>query len=156
MNAETVDHATVAHLADAGALHGARAVGQAGGWALMVRYGAGERLLAAQRSRRARVFKRMETLVSYLKGVGVSSFDVDSEHYSPETSASSARPDRAEALRNAHKASAHDAWFKAQVQIALKEADDPETQWTSNETAKTAWARKRGELAARVAAGAVD
>jgi hypothetical protein len=156
MNAETVDHATLAHLADAGALHGARAVGQAGGWALMVRFGAGERVLAAQRSRRARVFKRMETLVSYLKGVGVSSFDVDSAGYSPETSASRARPDRAEALRNAHQASAHDAWFKAQVQIALNEADVPEAQWISNEAASDSWAKKRGELAARVAAGAVD
>jgi hypothetical protein len=102
------------------------------------------------------VFKRMETLVSYLKGVGVSSFDVDSEHYSSETSASRARPDRAEALRNAHQASAHDAWFKAQVQIALKEADDPKAQWISNEAASDSWAKKHGELAARVAAEAID
>ncbi len=152
MSAETIDHATLAHLAEAGALHGTRVVGQAGGWALMVSFGAGERALAAQRSRKARVFKRMETLVSYLQGVGVSRFEVEAAGYSPETSGTSARPDRAAALRNAHKALAHDAWFKAQVQLALSEVDEPETNWTSNEAAKAAWAKKRGELAA----GAID
>ena len=152
MSAETIDHTTLARLAEAGALRGVRAVGQAGGWALMVSYGVGERALAAQRSGRARVFKRMETLVSYLKGVGVSSFEVETAGYSAETSGTNARPDRAAALRNAHQALAHDAWFKAQVQLALSEADEPETNWTSNEAAKAAWAKKRGELAA----GAVD
>ena len=156
MSAETIDHATLSHLAEAGALRGARVVGQSGGWALMVRYGAGERALAAQRSRKARVFKRMETLVSYLRDVGISNFNVDSASYSPETATSRARPDRAEAMRNAHQASAHDAWFRAQVQTALDEADEAEAQWTANEDAKAAWARKRGELAAQVAAGAVD
>lgn len=156
MSAETIDHATLAHLAGAGALRGTRVVGQAGGWALMVRSGAGELALAAQRSRKVRVFKRMETLVSYLRDVGVSSFEVDTAGYSPETSASRARPDRADALRNAHRASTHDAWFRAQVQLAMKEADDSETVWTSNEDAKAAWAKKRGELAARIASGAVD
>lgn len=152
METGTINHATLAHLAEAGSLLGTRAVGQAGGWALIVRYGAGERVLASQRSGRARVFKRMETVVSYLKVVGISSFEVETAGYSPETSASRARPDRAESLRNAHQASAHDAWFKAQVQIALDDADNAETQWTSNEAAKAAWAKKRGALAA----GAVD
>jgi hypothetical protein len=98
----------------------------------------------------------METLVSYLRGVGISRFDVDSALYSPETSGSRARPDRAEALCKAHQASAHDAWFNAQVQIALHEADDPETHWVPNETAKISWTKKRNELATRIAAGASD
>lgn len=156
MDAETIDHATLSHLAEAGALRETRVVGQAGGWAVMVRYGASERALAAQRSGKVRLFKHLETLVSYLKGVGVSSFEVDSAGYSPETSGSRARPDRAEAMRNAHQASAHDAWFRAEVQIALSEADHPETQWTSNEDAKATWAKKRCELSARTTAGAVD
>ena len=33
------------------------------------------------------------------------------------------RPDRAEALKRAHEAAEHDAWFREQVRSALDEAD---------------------------------
>jgi hypothetical protein len=156
MNAKTIDHATLSELAGAGALRRARVVGQSGGWTLLVTLDSGERALAAQRGRQARVFKRMETLASYLKGVGISRFDVDSAGFVPEATASRARPDRAEALRNAHRASAHDAWFKAQVAIALDEADAPETEWIPADAANAAWTKKRRALAERSASGATD
>lgn len=69
MTAETIDHTTLSRLVEAGAVRGAHVVGQAGGWAVTVKYGMAERSLAAQRSRQVRLFKRMETLVSYLKAV---------------------------------------------------------------------------------------
>jgi len=40
------------------------------------------------------------------------------------------RPDRAEALKKAHKAAAYDAWFRAEVQ---KELDDPSPELTHEE-----------------------
>jgi hypothetical protein len=156
MKVQSVDHATLAQLAEAGALRGARAIGQPGGWALFVNFGSGERPLAAQRNRQVRVFKRMETLISYLKGVGISRFDVDSEGFVLQTAASHARPDRAQALRNAHRASAHDAWFRAQVQLALDEADAPEAEWISNEAVSADWAKEREALVERIAGGASD
>lgn len=42
-------------------------------------------------------------------------------------------------------------WFRAEVELALKEADDPNTQWVSNEEAEASWAKKRAELLKRVA-----
>lgn len=41
-------------------------------------------------------------------------------------------------------------WFLEEVAQALKEADDPNTEWVSNEEAKASWAQQRAELLKRV------
>lgn len=145
---ETIDHGTLAELVEAGALRGAHVVGQPGGWSLRVKYGAAERSLAAQRSRQVRVFRRMETLVSYLKDVGIERFDVDAADY--EADGGKSRPDRAEAMRRTHEAAAHDKWFREQVEAAVAEADDPKTEWVPHEVVKQDMARQRAELLARI------
>ena len=145
MAAETIDHSTLTELVEAGALRGAHVVGQPGGWSLRVKYGAAERALAAQRSRQVRVFRRIETLVSYLKDVGIEHFDVDAADYQAE--GGKTRPDRAEAMRRAHEAAAHDKWFRDQIEEAIKEADDPNTEWVPHEVVKQDMARQRAELA---------
>uniref|UniRef100_UPI0036DC076D hypothetical protein n=1 Tax=Photorhabdus sp. RM322S TaxID=3342825 RepID=UPI0036DC076D len=121
--AETIDHGTLSHLVEAGAVRGAHIVGQPGGWTVMVCYGMYERPLAAQRSRNVRLFRKFETLVSYLKKIGIARFDVDSSNYTPDTlnTSTSRRPDRAEALKRTHEAAAYDAWFREQVQQAIDE-----------------------------------
>lgn len=150
MTAETIDHPTLSRLVEAGAVRGAHVVGQPGGWSVLVKYGMVERALAAQRSRQVRVFRRMETLVSYLKDIGIQRFDVDAAEYEAEGGRIHSRPDRAEALRRAHEAAAHDKWFREQVEIALKEADDPNTEWVPHEVVKQDMARQRAELLARI------
>jgi len=151
MAAETIDHSTLTELVEAGALRGAHVVGQPGGWSLRVKYGAAERALAAQRSRQVRVFRRIETLVSYLKDVGIEHFDVDAVDYQAE--GGKTRPDRAEAMRRAHEAAAHDKWFRDQIEEAIKEADDPNTEWVPHEVVKQDMARQRAELLARIKGG---
>lgn len=151
MAADTIDHSTLAELVEAGALRGAHVVGQPGGWSLRVKYGAAERALAAQRSRQVRVFRRIETLVSYLKDVGIEHFDVDAADYQAE--GGKTRPDRAEAMRRAHEAAAHDKWFRDQIEEAIKEADDPNTEWVPHEVVKQDMARQRAELLARIKGG---
>ena len=151
MAAETIDHSTLTELVEAGALRGAHVVGQPGGWSLRVKYGAAERALAAQRSRQVRVFRRIETLVSYLKDVGIEHFDVDAADYQAE--GGKTRPDRAEAMRRAHEAAAHDKWFRDQIEEAIKEADDPNTEWVRHEVVKQDMARQRAELLARIKGG---
>ncbi|WP_025090843.1 hypothetical protein [Brucella intermedia] len=150
MSADTIDHTTLSRLVEAGAVSGAHVVGQDGGWAIMIKYGMAERALAAQRSRQVRLFKRMETLISYLKDVGITRFDVDTADYAPETVKTRSRPDRAEALRRAHEAAAHDRWFREQVEEALREADDPNTEWIPHNVVKQDMARQRTELLARI------
>ena len=145
MTAETIDHSTLSRLVEAGAVDAAHVVGKTGGWSVIIRYGKAERPLAAQRSRQVRVFKRMDTLVSYLKDVGISQFDVDTADYAPERAS---RPDRAVALRRTHEAAEYDKWFREQVEGAIREADDPNTVWIVHEVVEEEMARERAELLA--------
>ena len=140
MTAETIDHATLVKLIDAGAVRAAHVIGRAGGWGVMVACGKAVRPLAAQRGR-ARLFSKLETVVTYLKGIGLNQFDVDAIDYNPNYTRR-ARPDRAEALKRAHEAAAYDKWFRAQVQSSL---DDPRPS-IPNEEATKHWARKRAQL----------
>ena len=119
MSTETIDHSTLAKLTEAGVVRSAHVIGQAGGWGVMVKYGMAERALAAQRSQQVRVFKKLETLVEYLKGVGIARFDVDSVNFSTDSLTSAKRPDRAEAMKEAHKAAAYTKWLKAEIQEAI-------------------------------------
>ncbi|MFS8145858.1 hypothetical protein ATY78_05300 [Rhizobium sp. R635] len=150
MTAETIDHSTLSRLVEAGAVDAAHVVGKAGGWSVVIRYGKAERPLAAQRSRQVRVFKRIDTLVSYLKDVGIAQFDVDAGDYMPETAA---RPDRAEALRRTHEAAEYDKWFRDQVEEAIREADDPNTVWINAEDAEERMDKIRAELLAQLESG---
>lgn len=137
--ADTIDHGTLSRLVEAGAVRGAHIVGQHGGWAVMVRYGLIERPLAAQRSRQVRLFRKFETLVTYLKGIGISKFDVDASCYDADVVHATRRPDRAEALKRAHEAAAHDAWFREQVQASI---DDPRPSVPDDEAHALFAARK--------------
>lgn len=120
MSTETIDHTTLSRLAEAGAVHSAHIVGQNGGWGILVKYGMTERALAAQRSHQVRIFRKFETLVRYLKGIGIARFDVDAVNYDPDTlKATRNRPDRSEAMKSAHEAAAYNKWLKAEVQEAI-------------------------------------
>ncbi|EBQ8602457.1 hypothetical protein I6P91_004610 [Salmonella enterica] len=142
MATETIDHTTLHRLVEAGAVRAAHVVGTSGGWALTVKFGLNERPLAAQRSRQIRLFKKLETLVSYLKDVGISQFDVDASNYSPESQNRSTRPDRSVALKRAHEAVAYDAWFREQVQASI---DDPQPA-LSDEEARRRFAVRKNAL----------
>ena len=74
---ETITHPTLVQLVAAGAVRVVVAVGQHGGWTLLVRYGLAERALAAQRSKQLRVFRKLDTLQAYLQQIGVIRFEVD-------------------------------------------------------------------------------
>jgi hypothetical protein len=119
---ETIDHGTLSRLAAAGVVHSAHVVGHEGGWGIVVKYGTTERALAAQRSQQIRIFRKLETLVDYLKEIGISRFDVDAENYDPRSGTERKRPDRAAALKDAHEAAAYVKWLKAEIQQAI---DDP-------------------------------
>lgn len=56
----------------------------------------------------------------------------------------------AERMRHAHEAAGHDKWFRAQVEQAINEADDPSIEWVSHEEAKVSWAKKRAQLLKRI------
>ena len=149
MTTETIDHGTLSRLVEAGAVRGAHIVGQGSDWSIMVQYGIHERPLAT-RGRQVRRFRKLETLVSYLKRIGIARFDVDAASYHPSGTPKNARPDRSRALKRAHEAAAHEKWFLEQVEIGLAEADDPATQWITQEQAGAMWEKQRAELSKRV------
>lgn len=78
---DTITHPTLVQLVAAGAVRVVIAVGQPGGWSLLVRYGLAERALAAQRSKQVRVFRKLDTLQAYLQQIGVIRFEVDAANF---------------------------------------------------------------------------
>lgn len=152
MRTETIDHTTLSHLVEAGAVRGADVVGEKGGWEIVIKYGMTQRALASRRGH-VRVFKRFETLVSYLKSIGVVTYQVNAANYEAEAvGTTKRRQDASERLKQAHEAAAHDKWFREQVEIGLQEADDPATEWVSHEDARASWAAKRAKLVKKAAA----
>lgn len=148
MTTETIDHTTLTKLAEAGAVRSAHIVGQPGGWGILVKYGMTERALAAQRSQQVRIFRKFETLVGYLKGVGIVRFDVDAVNWDPDSLTTRTRPDTTATLKKAHAAAAYDKWLKAEIQEAI----DDTSPSIPHEEAKKHFAGKREALRKRIAA----
>jgi hypothetical protein len=149
MTIETIDHTTFTKLAEAGAVHSAHIVGQPGGWGILVKYGMTERALAAQRSKQVRVFRKFETLVGYLKGVGIVRFDVDAANWHADGLAPRTRPDASEAMKKAHEAAAYDKWLRAEVQEAI---DDTSPTIEHDEVVRNVRAAIKGVRAKRAPA----
>lgn len=146
MATETIDQKTLTQLVEAGAVRDAHVVGHGNGWTVAARYGATERFLSAKRGD-VRVFRRFETLVGFLRDIGISRFDVDASDFDPDAAGRATRPDRAAALKAAHEAAAYDRWFREQVQQAL---DDPRPSIPDAEV-KAEFASRREVLRQRIA-----
>ena len=115
---DTIDRTTLEHLVEAGAVKGASIVGQPGGWGVVVHYGLTERVLAARRGA-IRNFKKFETLVEYLKSIGLAKYQVDATGYEPGVPASDRkRTDAAERMKDAHAAVAYRNWLEGKVSAA--------------------------------------
>ena len=143
MATSVIDHGMLTRLVEAGSIRSTHVVGRHGGWTVVVNYGNSESPLVAQRSHAVRIWRRFETLATYLRDVGILKFDVDATDFDPESPSPNRRPDRSDAMRRAHAAAEHDAWFRAEVEAAVAEADDPATQWVSHDEAVEASARWR-------------
>ncbi|KGG81907.1 hypothetical protein P245_27925 [Comamonas thiooxydans] len=146
MSAQTIDQKTLTQLVEAGAVRAAHVVGHGNGWTMAAKYGLTERFLSAKRGD-VRVFRKLETLVAFLRELGISHFDVDAANYDPHSAERTTRPDRSAALKEAHAARAYDQWFRGQVQQAL---DDPRTSLAHTEV-KADFAKRRAALRQRAA-----
>ena len=69
-------------LVSAGAVVSFSARGVPGGYVLVVNSEGGERLLSLQR-RKTRVFTKLDAVASFLRHIGVTRFDVETEGWSP-------------------------------------------------------------------------
>jgi len=132
-------------MAQTGLIDAAHIVGRPGGWAVQVSINDQEHILTAQRSGNARLFKKLETLVSYLQELGIEYFNVDTSSYDPKMLKTYQRPDRAQALKQAHEAAAYETWFHAQVEASLQDS----TPVTEDDEARRLFAARRAALKAR-------
>lgn len=124
----TIDHVTLSRLVEANAVNGANIIGQPGGWGVVIKYGMTERALAAKRGS-VRIFRKFETLVGYLKGIGVVKYQVDATGFDPVALKLTRSNEGAGVrMKAAHEAAAYDKWFRGQVQEAL---DDPRPSTSS-------------------------
>ena len=126
---EIIDGKAVRSLVDTQAIRGATVLGQPGGWTVLVRYGALERAVAAQRGRAPRLWRNLATAAAFVRDeLGVTRFDVDAEGHEPEVGARH-RPDQAARMKARHLAAEHDAWFQAEVEKGVGRADGSDAEW---------------------------
>lgn len=119
ITAITIDHTTLERLVEAGVVRGADVVGHPGGWGVVVKYGTTERALAVRRGA-VRTFRKFETLVSYLKGIGIFQYHVNAAGFDAESlKTTRLRPDSSERMRGAFEAKAHADWMQQKVAQSL-------------------------------------
>lgn len=146
---DTIDGKAVKSLVDAHAIQSAVVLGQPGGWAVLVRYGANERAVSAQRVRRPRLWRNLNTAAAFVREeLGVSRFEVDTADYDPDA-IERKRPDQAERLRRQREAAEHDAWFRSEVRRTLDGIASGTVGLVSDEEHRKRWQEKRAELLAR-------
>lgn len=144
-DATTIDHASLTRLVQEKAISDAQVIGRPGGWGVAVRNGDAEQMLAARRGA-VRVFRKFETLASYLKEIGIVDYRVNARDFDPVSLATGRkRTDSAARMKGAHMAAAYVQWLEREVQTAL---DDPQPSVEHAQVAAE-WALERAVLAAK-------
>ncbi len=143
----TIDHATLARLVEVGAIRVASVIALPDGWSIIFRCGRTERPLTATRGQ-PRLFRKLETVVSYLTEMGIDKFEVNAGDYDRDTMKTMrSRPDTAAVMQRTHEAAAHDQWFRDQVKIGLADLRAGETISEKEHDAR--WSRRRAALVKR-------
>lgn len=139
----------VRSLVEAQAIRAATILGQPGGWAVLVRYGTAERAIAAQRSRRMRLWRNIATAVAFVRDeLGLPRFEVDASSH--DATGGNSRPDTAARQRRAHEAAAHDAWFRSEVEKTIAGLADGSVRLIEAEDWRDIAAAKRADLQRRI------
>jgi len=106
-----------------------------------------EAVLSHSRKDQPRPFTNPLPAITLLRKLGLVIGTFDVSNWTPDQKPlARIRPDRAEAMKHVNEVLEHDRWFRSQVAQGIAEADDPNTQWVSQEEAKKRWAKRRGEL----------
>ena len=121
MTAGTIDQKTLSQLVRTGTVRAAHVEARGNGWSVAAKCGGANLFLAAKRGD-VRMFRKLETLVRFLREIGIDRFEVDAGAFDRSAGPGHASPDCAAALKQAHAAHVYDKWFRDQVQASL---DDP-------------------------------
>jgi hypothetical protein len=136
-----LDHNKLLELVNAGAIEQVTARGADGAWALTFAYHHKIYALTAIRSKELRRFARVDSVLSYLRDMGVSEFRVDVSGAEHAYNHSRRRPDLANAMRETHASAAeHKRWLEE----ALEAMDGQQTIPGDVVEARMAARRQRG------------
>ena len=127
---DKISQTTLKTLVEANAIQSTSVVGESSGFYIAVKYGETEKVLTA-RAGNVRFFLSMDTVVDYLrKTIGIGRFNVDMAKYDPEQmkDAGRKRPDRKEAMKKVNQAVERDKWFRQQVELGMKSAEEGKTR----------------------------
>ena len=142
---QCIDHSTLRRLVAAGAKLGAEAVGTGGSWGVVIHHGRISQTLAATRGR-TKTFRHFETLVGYLKGLGIVEYRVNAAAFEPGDARQEVPGLRSvtasERMKRAHEAAAYDTWFRQQVQAS----NDDSQAGLSDQQAQAHMAARRQSL----------
>jgi hypothetical protein len=106
----------------------------------------GDRItLATTRGRQMRGFRDAGKAIAILHAIGARKVEVDISDWSPaqESDMARRRPDAGERKRRADEADGYDAWFRAEIERSLREADSPDAVWVSQEDVRQESAVRR-------------
>lgn len=94
--------------------------------------------LATTHGNKLRTFRNPAKAIEILHAMGAHKVEVDTSAWSPAQAQVDGRkrPDTAMRQRRIHEAAAHDAWFRHEVEQAVREADNPDAEWNSQEQVK--------------------
>ena len=142
---EVINHATLLQRVKAGAVSGARVIGQPGGWRVVVKDGQIERALCA-RGGSPRRFRRFETLVGYLKNIGLEQFEVDATLY---PSREAPHPQSISPKLTPDEVVEHGRWFREEIAQTLEGVDRGEVRLLSDDEHRARWATMQADLLRR-------
>ncbi len=98
----TINHNALKHLIEAHSVKVATAVAEGDTWILTVVAGDIKKTVMAKNSGKARIWRKLETLTKYLKGLGLDHFIIDATNFDPSLK-SLQRPDSAAILKRTHQ-----------------------------------------------------
>jgi hypothetical protein len=151
MAPEIIDTAIAKQLVEAHAIRSASIVGQPGGWSVLLKLELGEKMLAAQRSKRVRVWRSLDRCVAFMRTeLGVSRFDrLDASRHAVQGPGRKTRSDAADRMKRVHEAATHNEWFRGQVEEGLRDLDAGGLMSEGRHDAH--WAKRRALLEKRIA-----
>ena len=80
---DAITEATLRELLDSGAVRAITVVGQGEGWAVEIEVGTRRRVLRSARDP-VRIWKSLDRLAGWLRGMGVAEWSVDAKQYTPQ------------------------------------------------------------------------
>jgi hypothetical protein len=135
---------------EAGGIHGVTVAAQGARFYIAIQSRTGQGVLTKSRSQNPRTFASPGQAFTELRRLGIQSGTFDMTRWTPEQREASLRPDRAEAMKRAHEAAAHDRWFREQVREGKVEAADPAAEWFDHAEIEADGERQRARIEAEM------